>query len=304
MKITGKKNFTNTLLKKILILISLIALNSVSPLKLSNQNLNLNYANEMNFLNLQKALLSSDQIQVQNVIKKQPKLITHGLIFDQGTIYESGAIVTNQNQIQNFLIKKNYQTNQILKSIPLGNLNGRGIAKCKNFIFQLTANEKKILKYTYPNLDILAPLTIDSDMSEGAEGLAALTNEVLVATDGSNNLHILDCENDLGVIKTIPVFDSSENPMNGLEDLVVVGEFVYANRRNDNRVLKIDPKTGVVVKFYDMINLINFELKMKSLTQDDIARGNVLNGISFDEARRFFVLTGKNWGFYYEVDLK
>lgn len=293
-----KKNNT---FKKIIILVSLIVLSSVSSIKLSNANLNFAYSNEMNFLNLQKALLSTDQIQVQNVIKKQPKLITHGLIFDQGTLFESGLLPNNN---QNFLLKKNYQTNQILKSIPLGNLNGRGIAKCKNFIFQLTANEKKILKYSYPNLDILTPLGLDSDMSEGAEGLAALSNEVLVATDGSNNLHILDCENDLSVIKTIPVFDQNENPMTGLEDLVVVGEYAYANRRNDNRILKIDPKSGIVVKFYDMINLINFELKMKSLSETDIARGNVLNGIAYDETRRLFILTGKNWGFYYEVDLK
>ncbi len=298
--IVQNKDVNKIFYKKILILLGLIAISSVSAIKLSNTNLNLNYANEMSFLNLQKALLSTDQIQVQNVIKKQIKLITHGLMYDQGTIYESGALNNNQN----FLVKKDYQTNQILKSIPLADLSGRGIAKCKEFLFQLTAKEKKVLKYSYPNLEILPPLTIDTDMSEGAEGLASLSNEVLVATDGSNNLHILDCENDLGVIKSIPVYDSNENPMGGLEDLVVVGEFVYANRRNDNRILKIDPKTGFVAKFYDMINLINFELRMKSLSQDDIARGNVLNGIAYDEARRLFILTGKNWGFYYEVDLK
>ena len=111
MKIIAQNNYKNFFNQKILILLSLMVLGSVSPIKLANTNLNLNNANEMNFLNLQKALLSTDQIQVQNVIKKQTKLITHGLIFDQGTIYESGSLNNNQN----FLLKKNYQTNQILK---------------------------------------------------------------------------------------------------------------------------------------------------------------------------------------------
>ena len=291
MKIIEKAN----IITKLYVLISLILFPSFLGVKLSNNN----FANEMNFLNIQKALLSSEAIQVQNVIKKLPKVFTHGLIIDQGIIYESG-VINNQN----FLIKKNFQNNQILKSIPFGNLNGRGIAKCNNFIFKLTKNEKKILKFTFPDLNLLTPLTLDFDMSEGGEGLASLTNEALVATDGTNNMHILDCENDLSVIKTIPVFDYNENPMDGLEDIVVVGEFVFANRRNDNRVLKIDPKTGVVVKFYDMMNLINFELKMKTLSQSDIARGSVLNGIAYNEDKKFFVLTGKNWGYYYEVDLK
>jgi len=116
-------------------------------------------------------------------------------------------------------------------------------------------------------------------------------------------LHILDCDNELSVIKTIQVYDIKGNPINELEDIVVVGEYVYANRRNDNRVLKIDPNNGIVVVYYDMMNLINFELKMKTLSQDDIAKSNILNGIAYDENRKFFIFTGKNCGFYYEVFL-
>jgi len=296
MKIIGKDSY---LPLKLYALIAFMIITLINTIKLSNSNFNYNSAAGMNFLNLQKALLSTDTIQVQNVIKKLPKIITYGLVLDQGIIYESGVI-----NKQNFLIKKNYQNNQILKSIPLGTINGRGIAKCNNFFYQLTAIEKKILKYSFPDLNILTPITLDHDIGDRAEGLASLSNEVLVATDGTNNLHVLDCENDLGVIKTIPVYDSEQNPMDGLEDIVVVGEYVFANRRNDNRILKIDPRNGIVVRSYDMMNLINFELKMKSLSHSDIARGSILNGIAFDENRKVFILTGKNWGYYYEVDLK
>ena len=92
--------------------------------------------------------------------------------------------------------------------------------------------------------------------------------------------------------------------MDGLQDITVVGDFVYANRDNDNRILKIDPRNGAVVKTYDMMNLINYELKMKSLNRNDIASGSVLNGITFDQKRNMFILTGRNWSFYYEVKLQ
>lgn len=292
MKIIGNYSF----IFKVYSFIVLLIFSSLSySLKLNNYS----SSNEMNFLNLQKALLSSDTIQVLNVIRKQPKISTNGLFFEQGIIYESGIFNT-----QNFLLKKNYANGQLIKNIPLGTVSGRGVAKCNNFLFQITEKEKRVLKYSFPDLNILTPVSMDSELENG-EGLASLSNEVLVATDGSNNLHILDCVNDLNIIKSIPVFDeSTENPMSGLLDIVVVGENVYANRKNDNRILKIDPKSGAVIKYYDMINLINFELKMKTLSQTDISKGSVLNGISYDSSRNIFILTGRNWGFYYEVELK
>jgi glutamine cyclotransferase len=91
--------------------------------------------------------------------------------------------------------------------------------------------------------------------------------------------------------------------MNGLLDITVVGNFLYANRDGDCRILKIDPRNGVLVKTYDLMNLINYELKMKSINKNDIASGSILNGITYDNNRDIFILTGRNWSFYYEVKL-
>ena len=92
--------------------------------------------------------------------------------------------------------------------------------------------------------------------------------------------------------------------MYGLQDITVVGDYLYANRESDNRILKINPRNGAVVKTYDLMNLINYEMKMKSLNTNDIATGSVLNGITYDKNRNIFILTGRNWSFYYEVKLE
>lgn len=303
MKIIENKKILKTLL--IIILISLtvqLTIKNTNTNKLSSTNSNSNTksafsTNEKNYLTFQKSLLSTPEIKVLNVIKKSPRISTEGLFFDNGTIFESGFYKN-----KSFLLKKNYQNKKIIKTVPLLSLTGKGIAKCGNKFFQLTEKEKKVITYSYPDLDLISSNSLDSEMEKG-EGLSNLTENNLVATDGTNNLHIMDCTGELYVLKSIPVFDIKGNPMYGLQDITVVGDYVYANRENDNNILKIDPKNGAVVKSYDLMNLINYELKMKSLSTNDIATGSILNGITYDERRKVFILTGRNWAYYYEVNL-
>lgn len=250
-----------------------------------------------NYLKIQKALLSNKEIQVLNIIRKSPRISTEGLFFEDGIIYESGFYKN-----KSFLLKKNFTSNKLLKTIPLLTLSGKGIAKCGNNFYQLTGKEKKVLKYSYPNLELISTFALDNDMKQG-EGLTNLGQDTLIATDGTNNIHIISCQFDLNVINSLPVYDQQGKPMNGLLDITVVGDYLYANRDRDYRILKIDPRDGKVVKTYDLMNLINYELKMKSITRDDIASGSILNGITYDKNRKLFILTGRNWAFYYEVKL-
>ena len=40
-----------------------------------------------------------------------------------------------------------------------------------------------------------------------------------------------------------------------------------------------------------------------SLTENDLYSGNVLNGITYNEVNKTFLITGKEWGYLYEVEL-
>ena len=273
----------------------IIATNSLTVKNTASAGLN---SNSKNYLTIQKALLSSTEVKVLNIIKKSPRMSTEGLFYENGKIYESGFY-----RNKSFLLKKDYKTNKMIKTVPLLSLSGKGIAKCGDNFFQLTDKEKKVMKYNYPNLDLISTYPLDSDMIRGA-GLSTLTKTTLVATDGSNKIYILSCQFDLNVINSIPIVDSNKEPMDGLQDITVVGDFLYANRDNDNRILKIDPRNGKVVKTFDLMNLINYEMKMKSLSRNDIATGSVLNGITYDASRGVFILTGRNWAYYYEVQLE
>jgi glutamine cyclotransferase len=149
----------------------------------------------------------------------------------------------------------------------------------------------------------LTPISSYTEIGE-VEGIAQLSDDFLVASNGSNKIFVLDCRNELNILKVINVEDFNEDEIHGLKDLVVVGEYIFAIKANNNRVIKINPKTGKVVRFYNMMNLIDFELKTNSLNNKDISQGASLSGITYDFNKKVFIITGKNWGHYYEVNLK
>lgn len=265
-------------------------------------NRNRNTFNTNLSIQLQKTFLSTENFQIMQIIPKKHKISTEGIFFDEknSDIYEAGVMKNT-----NILLKKNYPSNKVSKALPLVGYNVSGIAKCgQNILHQFSGIKNKILRFSYPNLEILPTISIDFAMKNG-KGLAELSEDFLIASNGTNIIYVLDCKNELNVIKLLYVRGLHNEPLSGINDMTVVGEFIYATKENDNRIFKINPADGKVVKFYNMMNLINYELKTKSLNSMEIRGGKAnLSGISYDKKKKLFIITGKNWGHYYEVDLK
>jgi glutamine cyclotransferase len=291
-----------------------------------NKNLNQNQNFNLNALNFsyQKPFLSKEDFIITKINSKFHKISTESIYFDEknSCLYETGIM-----KDVNILLKKNYLNNKVIKAIPLPiennniNFNGnnigkrnllnininipKGFAKCGTNFYQFSGFGNKILRFSYPNLDILNPINIDYNMKNG-EGLAELSDDFLIASNGTEFIFILDCKNELNVIKSFSVKNLNNEPLYGIKEMVYVGEYIYLLRENDNRIYKISLTTRKVLKIYNMLNLINFELKTKSLNKIEINKFSSVNlsGIGYDRKKKIFILTGKNWGHYYEVDLK
>jgi len=48
--------------------------------------------------------------------------------------------------------------------------------------------------------------------------------------------------------------------------------------------------------------LLKFEIKNKTLLPWEFEQGYVLNGIAYDLNRDIFLVTGKKWGYFYEIE--
>jgi len=190
---------------------------------------------------------------------------------------------------------------EVIKKVKLdGKYFAEGIALCRNFIFQLTWTNREILKYSYPDLELIEKLPLDKKVGEGW-GLTT-DGKFLYATDGSNKIYTMNCD-DLKVIKTQSVYFNKQ-AVTHLNSIAIVDGIIYANKYLTNEIYKIDVESGTVLKVYDMKHLAQYELKQGTLTSSYQLTGYVLNGIAYNPEKKNFLLAGKLWGFYYEVDLK
>ena len=117
-----------------------------------------------------------------------------------------------------------------------------------------------------------------------------LTNDGthLIMSNGSDTIKFLDPETFL-VVRQIRVPGTD-----ALNALAYVDGTLYANRWFSDRIVCIDPRTGVVLYTVDLAPLCR-----------TFKRGeNVLNGIAYDPRTGRLWVTGKNWPLIFEIRVR
>ncbi|WP_375290760.1 glutaminyl-peptide cyclotransferase [Qipengyuania sp.] len=213
-----------------------------------------------------------------------PKAFTQGLLWHEGTLYESTG-----REGQSDVRQTDLQTGKVIRRQPIpADQFGEGLALLRGTLFSLTWKDGAIHRW---RLKDLAPLKSHTGYPYEGWGLTTL-GDALVASDGSSNLRVLDPKT-LAVRRTIPVTYSGK-PLTMLNELETVDGLIFANVWMTGFVVGIDPATGAVRRVIDLRDLP----KPTSAERDA-----VLNGIAWDaKARRLFV-TGKLWDRLYEIEL-
>jgi glutamine cyclotransferase len=110
------------------------------------------------------------------------------------------------------------------------------------------------------------------------------------------------------VISIINVTDEGK-PLNYINELELVGDFIYANILPSTIIAKIDKISGLVIKKWDFSSLKQKQLdkvhsasKLTSLFWDN--GNNIFNGIAYRASTNTFLVTGKKWDFIFEVALQ
>jgi glutamine cyclotransferase len=161
---------------------------------------------------------------------------------------------------------------------------GEGLAKIDDRLIQLTWQEETAFVY-----DESFAETGDFQYSGEGWGLC-FDGERLVMSDGSSTLAFRDPES-FEVDGKIRV-EHDGTSLSSLNELECVGDRVYANVLNDNRIYEIDPASGQVTAVIDATALVPDGMR---------AGRDVLNGIAYSPDSGHFYLTGKNWPTLYEV---
>ena len=249
--------------------------------------------NENTFYTLQKGVnndkLSNTVYYDLKILKQIPhneSFYTQGLIFYKGFLYES----TGQYG-SSALYKIDPNTGNILLSTKIPDDKfAEGIALWKDKIYQLTWMENTCYVYDLNTLKIVRTFQY---LGEGW-GLAC-DGKKLFLSDGSFGLKIINPE-DFSFIEAKNIYYSNGRPVFNLNELEFDDKgYLYANIWQEDKIVQIDTAQSRVVGIIDLTPL------REIVAQD--GSPEVSNGIAFLPDKRTFILTGKYWKYYFEVEL-
>lgn len=217
-----------------------------------------------------------------------PKAYTQGLVYQDGYMYEG----TGQYG-ESSLRKTDLSTGKNLSVLNIDNqLFGEGITIFKDKIYQITWRSQKGFIYD------LKTFSLESTFQYFSEGWGITTmDDHLLMSDGSNKLYHISPSN-FNVIKEVEVYDHN-GEVTQLNELEYVDGMVWANVWLTDRIVAIDPETGIVKGELDMSNLLPAADRARIDDKDD-----VLNGIAWNPEKKHFYVTGKRWPKMFEIKLK
>ena len=222
--------------------------------------------------------------EVIQVYPHDAKAYTQGLLFDDGFLYESTGLKGESS-----LRKVHLQTGEPVMAINIpADMFGEGLALADDKLIQLTWQNQ--VAFVYQKSDFKLLKRINYPMREGW-GLTYDGTHLLM-TDGSATLYFLDKEY-LTEIRRLEVCDNN-GIVDQLNELEYINGELWSNVYTTDLILRIDPKTGVVLGRIDMTGLLKSN-------ERDVA--NVLNGIACDEKTGKIYVTGKNWPKLFEIQV-
>ncbi len=157
---------------------------------------------------------------------------------------------------------------------------GEGLTVHGDHLWMLTWRERTVF--------VLDPETFEEVRTHAYPGEGwGLTSDGrhLIMSDGTSTLRFMSPD-DFSEVRRVTVTENGK-PLINLNELEYVDGAVYANIFMTDRIVRIDPRRGVVTASLDASPL------RAALPRPN--RAEVLNGIAYDAATGHFLVTGKYW---------
>ncbi len=209
---------------------------------------------------------------------------TEGLVFRHGLLYEgTGLEGASRLRVQRLA------SGEVVRERRLApTLFGEGVALWRDRIIQLTWKSQQGFVW---DRRTLAPRR---EFTYRGEGWGLTDDRArLVMSNGTDELSFLN-PTTLRRTGVLRVSDGGQ-PVRGLNELEMVGRFLYANVWPSSRIAVIDLRSGKVRAWLDLSDLPDAESRRDA---------DVLNGIAWDARRNRLLITGKFWPTIYQIDVR
>ncbi len=209
------------------------------------------------------------------------KAFTQGLVYENGTLYESTGLLKKSS-----LRQVELETGKVLKIFNMSDEHfGEGITIFGDSIIQLTWQSNTGFVYNRSDFNQTG------EFHYSTEGWGLTTDgDELIMSDGTAKLHFLDPET-YQEKRSINVTDQGE-AITRINELEYVDGEIYANIWQKDRIARISPETGDVLGWIDLAGILN--------KTDGV---DVLNGIAYDPENGRLFVTGKYWPTIFEIEV-
>jgi glutamine cyclotransferase len=228
---------------------------------------------------------SNQDFSVIRTLPHDPRAYTQGLVFHDGFFFESTGRYGESS-----VRKVDPESGEILaiKTLP-DELFGEGLALVGRELYQLTWKSGVAIVY---DADSLTQARTYSYTGEGW-GLC-FDGESLYMSNGSDRL----TRRDPGTFEPLEEIQVLKDGFSvwRLNELECVGNDIFANVYQTNRIVRIDKRSGHVMSEVD-----GYRLSVASKRPPDAEA--VFNGIAHDPETGHFYVTGKLWPDLFEIQL-
>lgn len=222
--------------------------------------------------------------EVVQTLPHDPQAFTQGLVFHQGSFFESTGRYGRSD-----LRQVRIEDGSVVRSRPLeARFFAEGLALVGDRLIQLSYREQTALVYDRESFEEIERISY-----EGEGWGLCYDGTVLWMSDGSSSLQRRDAQSFELLGRLDVQLEGRAVPR--LNELSCVGEHVYANVWLSNELVRIRTSDGRVDAVIDASALVPQEREVR-LNPDA-----VLNGTAHDPATGRWWLTGKLWPVLYEV---
>jgi glutamine cyclotransferase len=273
-------------MSRIIIYIFLFAILSAGNISCSEQQ---QEKPQTNFKNVETTVKNKKRIELYKpeIIRKfehDKRAFTQGLCIYNGFLLES----TGQRGESSLRKIDLFTGNIINKKDIAAKYFGEGITVLNNKLYFLTWTSQVCLIFDPDTFEEIDSFTY---FSQGW-GLTDDTKS-LIMSDGSSYIRFFNPE-DFLVERTLFV-KLNGKPVQNLNELEYVNNKIYANIWGKDYLYIIDPDSGEVEGKIDLS-----ELRPLGAVNPE---AEVLNGIAYNNESDTFIVTGKNWDYYFEIKL-
>lgn len=221
-------------------------------------------------------------VQVVRVYPHDPQAYTQGLVFENGSLYESTG-----KRGRSTLRRVELETGRILQAHSLDQRYfGEGIAIVGDRIVQLTWESQVGIVYDKETFKEVARFPY------GGEGWGITYDGThLIMSDGTATLRVLDPQT-FQEVRRIIVRQRGRRFLGRLNELEYVRGEILANVWYKDYIARISPRTGQVIGTIDLRRLYPANRR---------DREHVMNGIAYDAEKDRLFVTGKNWPGLFEI---